>query len=184
MLEGHGRRPGGVLQDAYDVDALTALPVILTAQGGDYTGRVPEAARRGWDGIWIDAASTCMADTSVIALDPVNRGVIDAALANGTKDFIGGNCTVSPACSWAWVACSRELRPGRVGHRHDLPGGLRRRRPAHARAAHPVRRAGRRGAGELADPASAILEIDLEVIELRSAAAWTRRSSACRWVAR
>ncbi|MDK8252361.1 Asd/ArgC dimerization domain-containing protein, partial [Enterococcus faecalis] len=56
----------------------------------------PKLRAAGWDGIWIDAASTLrMADTSVIALDPVNRDVIDAALANGTKDFIGGNCTVS-----------------------------------------------------------------------------------------
>ena len=96
VLEGMAGDPG-VLQDAYDVDALKALPVILTAQGGDYTQAVyPKLRAAGWDGIWIDAASTLrMADTSVIALDPVNRGVIDAALANGTKDFIGGNCTVS-----------------------------------------------------------------------------------------
>ena len=96
VLEGMAGDPG-VLQDAYDVDALKALPVILTAQGGDYTQAVyPKLRAAGWDGIWIDAASTLrMADTSVIALDPVNRDVIDAALANGTKDFIGGNCTVS-----------------------------------------------------------------------------------------
>ena len=36
-----------------------------------------------------------MRDASVIVLDPVNRQVIDAALKNGVKDYIGGNCTVS-----------------------------------------------------------------------------------------
>jgi aspartate-semialdehyde dehydrogenase len=36
-----------------------------------------------------------MADNSVIVLDPVNRQVIDKALDEGIKDFIGGNCTVS-----------------------------------------------------------------------------------------
>lgn len=87
----------GPLQDAYDIAALKKLPIILTAQGGDYTSAVyPKLRDAGWDGIWIDAASTLrMADHSVIVLDPVNRDVVDAALARGVKDFIGGNCTVS-----------------------------------------------------------------------------------------
>ncbi|NYT23605.1 aspartate-semialdehyde dehydrogenase [Alcaligenaceae bacterium] len=87
----------GPLQDAYDIGALKKLPIIVTAQGGDYTSAVyPKLREAGWDGIWIDAASTLrMADHSVIVLDPVNRGVIDAALARGVKDFVGGNCTVS-----------------------------------------------------------------------------------------
>ena len=87
----------GALQDAYDIDALKKLPIILTAQGGDYTSAVyPKLRAAGWDGVWIDAASTLrMNEDAVIVLDPVNRSVIDAALARGTKDFIGGNCTVS-----------------------------------------------------------------------------------------
>jgi aspartate-semialdehyde dehydrogenase len=87
----------GALQDAYDIDALKKLPIILTAQGGDYTSAVyPKLRAAGWDGVWIDAASTLrMNEDAVIVLDPVNRPVIDAALARGTKDFIGGNCTVS-----------------------------------------------------------------------------------------
>ena len=87
----------GPLQDAYDIEALRKLPIILTAQGGDYTSAVyPKLRAAGWDGIWIDAASTLrMADDSVIVLDPVNRDVIDAALAKGVKNYIGGNCTVS-----------------------------------------------------------------------------------------
>ena len=32
---------------------------------------------------------------AVIALDPVNKPVIDQAVKSGVKDYIGGNCTVS-----------------------------------------------------------------------------------------
>jgi len=85
------------LQNAYDIEALKKLPIIVTAQGGDYTSEVyPKLRSAGWNGIWIDAASTLrMKDDAIIVLDPVNRGVIDAALKRGIKDFIGGNCTVS-----------------------------------------------------------------------------------------
>ncbi len=85
------------LKDAHDIEALTGCDVIITCQGGDYTQKVHQPLRdSGWNGYWIDAASTLrMKDNSIIILDPVNRSVIDTALANGTKDFIGGNCTVS-----------------------------------------------------------------------------------------
>jgi len=87
----------GTLKDASDIAELKKLDVILTCQGGDYTKSVhPELRKQGWQGYWIDAASTLrMEPNAVIILDPVNRGVIDAALAKGEKDFIGGNCTVS-----------------------------------------------------------------------------------------
>src|SRR5690606_37573984 len=86
-----------VQQAASDIEALKTLPMIVTAQGGDYTTAVyPKLRSAGWDGIWIDAASTLrMADDAIIVLDPVNRPVIDAALQRGVKNFIGGNCTVS-----------------------------------------------------------------------------------------
>jgi aspartate-semialdehyde dehydrogenase len=85
------------LKNAFDLDALKELDVIVTCQGGDYTSDVfPKLRDAGWQGYWIDAASTLrMADHSVIVLDPVNRNVIDEALDKGVKDFIGGNCTVS-----------------------------------------------------------------------------------------
>ena len=85
------------LGDAYDIDALKKLPIIVTAQGGDYTTKVYSKLRAaGWNGVWIDAASTLrMADNAIIVLDPVNRPVIDAALQRGVKNYIGGNCTVS-----------------------------------------------------------------------------------------
>jgi len=85
------------LKDASDLAALKQLDVIITCQGGDYTKAIhPELRKAGWQGYWIDAASTLrMEKDAVIILDPVNRNVIDQALANGQKDFIGGNCTVS-----------------------------------------------------------------------------------------
>lgn len=87
----------GVLQDANDLNALASMDAILTCQGGDYTSAIHGPLRRhGWTGYWIDAASTLRMDEGVtIVLDPVNRPVIDAALASGRKDFVGGNCTVS-----------------------------------------------------------------------------------------
>ena len=87
----------GTLKDASDIAELKKLDIIITCQGGDYTKAIhPELRKQGWNGYWIDAASTLrMEDNAVIILDPVNRNVIDAALAKGQKDFIGGNCTVS-----------------------------------------------------------------------------------------
>ena len=90
-------RGAGVLRDGNDLGALAACDVILTCQGGDYTNAVhPKLRAAGWKGYWIDAASALrMKDDAVIILDPVNRGVIDAALRAGVRDYIGGNCTVS-----------------------------------------------------------------------------------------
>jgi aspartate-semialdehyde dehydrogenase len=87
----------GILKDASDITELAKLDAIITCQGGDYTKAVHPALRKaGWQGYWIDAASSLrMEPDAVIILDPVNREVIDAALASGQKDFIGGNCTVS-----------------------------------------------------------------------------------------
>jgi aspartate-semialdehyde dehydrogenase len=87
----------GTLKNAGDVAELKKLDVIITCQGGDYTKEIHPALRQaGWQGYWIDAASSLrMEKDAVIILDPVNRNVIDGALARGQKDFIGGNCTVS-----------------------------------------------------------------------------------------
>jgi len=85
------------LQDAKSIDALKAMDVILTCQGGSYTRDVyPQLRAAGWNGYWIDAASTLrMESESIIVLDPVNRDVIDRGLRDGVKTFVGGNCTVS-----------------------------------------------------------------------------------------
>ena len=88
---------GAPLRDAKDIAALMAMDILLTCQGGDYTAEIyPQLRAAGWKGFWIDAAKTLrMKDDAVIILDPVNNAVIQKALANGVKDYIGGNCTVS-----------------------------------------------------------------------------------------
>ena len=85
------------LIDAMDIEALANMDAIVTCQGGDYTSAVfPKLRSRGWNGYWIDAASSLrMQDDAIIVLDPVNRDVIDAALDKGVNNLIGGNCTVS-----------------------------------------------------------------------------------------
>ncbi len=85
------------LKDAKSIDELAAMDVIVSCQGGDYTKSVyPDLRASGWKGYWIDAASALrMAEDSVIVLDPVNLDVIKDGIANGVKDYIGGNCTVS-----------------------------------------------------------------------------------------
>ena len=85
------------LRDAFDIAALRKCDIIISAQGGDYTTEVyPKLRAAGWTGHWIDAASTLrMKDDAIIVLDPVNLPVIQKALAQGGKNWIGGNCTVS-----------------------------------------------------------------------------------------
>ncbi|MGM7671380.1 aspartate-semialdehyde dehydrogenase [Microbacterium sp. A93] len=153
----------GTLQDAYDLETLAKLPVILTTQGGDYTQAVyPKLRAAGWDGIWIDAASTLrMDDSSIIVLDPINRNVIDAGLASGVKDFVGGNCTVScmlmglgglfkaGLVEWGTAMTYQAASGGGARHMREL---LTQFGTLHGLVAD-----------ELADPASAILEIDRKV---------------------
>lgn len=85
------------IKNARDLKQLAAMDILISCQGGDYTSEVhPRLRAAGWDGYWVDAASTLrMEKDAVIILDPVNRDVIEKALARGNKDYIGGNCTVS-----------------------------------------------------------------------------------------
>ncbi|HBG20376.1 MAG TPA: aspartate-semialdehyde dehydrogenase [Desulfobulbaceae bacterium] len=90
---GGGKKP---LEDAMNIDRLAEMDIIVSCQGGSYTAEVYETLRSRWNGYWIDAASTLrMKDDSIIILDPVNRAVIDRGLERGIKNYIGGNCTVS-----------------------------------------------------------------------------------------
>ncbi|WP_026068386.1 aspartate-semialdehyde dehydrogenase [Halomonas smyrnensis] len=151
------------LKDAFDLEALKALDVVITCQGGDYTKKVYEDLRNGgWKGYWIDAASTLrMADDATIVLDPVNRKVIDEQLARGARTFVGGNCTVSlmlmglgglfEANMVEWMTSMTYQAASGSGAKHmrellNQMGGLR----------DSV-------ADELADPSSAILDIDRKV---------------------
>lgn len=153
------------LKDARDLNELKGLDVVLTCQGGDYTNEIyPQLRESGWQGYWIDAASTLrMEDDAVIVLDPVNRKVIDSQLAAGVKTYVGGNCTVSlmlmalgglfeaglvewasamtyQAASGAGAQNMREL----LAQMGTLNGAV---------------------AAELADPSSAILDIDRKVAQ-------------------
>jgi aspartate-semialdehyde dehydrogenase len=85
------------LKDAHSVDELKAMEVIISCQGGDYTKEMyPKLRESGWNGYWIDAASTLrMKDEAIVILDPVNKNVIKDGLAKGVKTYVGGNCTVS-----------------------------------------------------------------------------------------
>ena len=88
---------GKPLQDANDILALNKCEIIITCQGGDWTSAIyPRMREAGWNGVWIDSASTLrMKEDSVIVLDPINRDIILTAYKNGVKTFVGGNCTVS-----------------------------------------------------------------------------------------
>jgi len=157
------------LQDANDIKALSRCDIILTCQGGDYTNEIfPKLRATGWNGHWIDAASALrMKDDAVLVLDPVNRPVIDKALAAGGKNWIGANCTVSlmmmamgglvKADMVEWISAMTYQAASGAGAQNMRElllqmGALR----------DSV-------AAELADPSSWILDIDRKVTEtLRS----------------
>jgi len=85
------------VKDAKNVRDLTAMDVLISCQGSDYTTEMyPKLRAAGWNGYWIDAAKTLrMKDDAVIILDPVNGDVIARAMDRGIRNYIGGNCTVS-----------------------------------------------------------------------------------------
>lgn len=90
-------KDAGVLLDAYDINKLTELDCIVTTQGSDYTHAVLDKLRQaGWGGYWLDASSSLrMTPDALIVLDPINNANIEQALAQGIKNYVGGNCTVS-----------------------------------------------------------------------------------------
>ena len=153
------------LKDAYSIDELKSLDVILTCQGGDYTNEVfPKLREAGWNGYWIDAASSLrMADDSVIVLDPVNRKVIDQSLDAGTKNYIGGNCTVSlmlmalgglyEAGLVEWMSAMTYQAASGAGAQ-NMRELIKQMGAIHGAVAD-----------DLANPASAILDIDRKVAE-------------------
>jgi len=153
------------LKDATDLDELKQMEAIVTCQGGSYTQQVYGALRSaGWEGYWIDAASTLrMADHSIIVLDPVNRGVIDRALDEGVKDYIGGNCTVSLMLMALGGLFQHDLVEWMSAMTYQAASGagarnMRELLTQMGTLHHAV-------ADLLHDPASAILEIDRRVTE-------------------
>ncbi|WP_273029226.1 aspartate-semialdehyde dehydrogenase [Massilia timonae] len=152
------------LKSATDITELSKCEIIISCQGGDYTSEVfPQLRAAGWNGYWIDAASTLrMNDDAVIVLDPVNRSVIDAALAKGVKNYIGGNCTVScmliglgglfeqGLVEWMTSMTYQAASGGGAQHMRELLTQF-------GTINHSVK-------SLLDDPASAILEIDRTVL--------------------
>ncbi len=153
------------LKDASSIEELKQMDAIISCQGGDYTKEVYGALREaGWDGYWIDAASSLrMADDAIIVLDPVNMNVIKDGLAKGIKTYVGGNCTVSlmlmglgglfqnGLVEWMTSMTYQAASGGGARHMRELISQM----GIIQNAVAP----------ELADPASAILDIDRRVAE-------------------
>ncbi|NHQ87347.1 aspartate-semialdehyde dehydrogenase [Iodobacter sp. HSC-16F04] len=158
-------KDAGTLKNANDIAELSAMDVIISCQGGDYTSEIfPKLRAAGWDGYWIDAASTLrMEENAVIVLDPVNDDLIRSSLAKGVKNYIGGNCTNSimlmgmgglfkaGLVDWVSSMTYQAASGGGANHMRELIKGM-------GVVYGSV-------ADELATPASAILEIDRKVAE-------------------
>lgn len=155
----------GKLHSADDLTALAKMDVVLTCQGGEWTKAVYGPLRAsGWNGYWIDAAKTLrMADDAVIVLDPVNRSVIDSALGKGVRNYIGGNCTVSLMLMGLGGLFEHDLIEWVSAMTYQAASGAgaqnMRELISQMGALHAA------VADDLADPASAILEIDRKVAD-------------------
>jgi aspartate-semialdehyde dehydrogenase len=161
-----GGQATGALKSATDISALSAMDAVISCQGGDYTSEVyPKLRAAGWKGYWIDAASTLrMNDEAIIVLDPLNQKVIDAGLASGVKNYIGGNCTVSlmmlginglineNLIEWAVAMTYQAASGGGAQHMRELISQMG---VSHASVAQL-----------LADPKSNILDIDATLIDV------------------
>lgn len=161
-------KPVACVKDAKNIAELTAMDVLISCQGGDYTTEIyPKLRAAGWSGYWIDAAKTLrMKNDAVIILDPVNMPVIKSAMAKGVKNYIGGNCTVSCMLMGlhglfqhdlvAWMSCMtyQAASGGGAQHMRELltQFGL-----VHGAVADL-----------LADPASSILDIDRKVLAIQN----------------
>jgi aspartate-semialdehyde dehydrogenase len=158
-------KPLDKVKSANDVAELGKLPVILSCQGGDYTDQVyPQLRKQGWKGYWIDAASALrMSDASVIILDPVNLPLIKQALAQGKKDFIGGNCTVSLMLMAMAGLFQRDEIEWMTGMTYQAASGQG--AAAMRELVAQMAAIGGRAKALLDDPASAILDIDRAVTD-------------------
>lgn len=153
------------LKDAYSIDDLKLCDTLISCQGGDYTQEVyPKLRAAGWNGYWIDAASTLrMKDEAIIILDPINGNVIRDGIANGVKTYVGGNCTVSlmlmamgglfEAGLVEWVSPMTYQAASGAGAR-NMRELIQQMGALHDEVKHL-----------LDDPASAILEIDRKVAD-------------------
>ena len=153
------------LLDGKNAALLAEMDIIVSCQGGSYTGEIyPQLMTRGWQGYWIDAASKLRMDAdAVIVLDPVNRKVIDQALAKGIKKYIGGNCTVSLMLmalgglferGWVeWISSQTYQAASGAGAKNMRE------------LVEQMRLVGENAENLLDNPATAILELDRNVID-------------------
>ena len=153
------------VKDAMDIGELKQLPVIISCQGGDYTSEVyPKLRKEGWKGYWIDAASALrMNDDAVIVLDPLNMDLIKDAIHAGTRDFIGGNCTVSLMLMAMAGLFQRDEVEWMTSMTYQAASGAG--AAAMRDLVEQMAVVGNRAKPLLEDPASAILEIDRNVAE-------------------
>ena len=152
------------LKNASDIDALQKCDIIITCQGGDYTNDIfPKLRAAGWNGYWIDAASSLrMNDDAIIVLDPVNRDVIKSALQRGVKNYIGGNCTVSCMMMGLGALFERDLVEWMTSMTYQAASGGGAQHMRELLTQFGTINAEVRSL--LDDPASAILEIDRKVL--------------------
>ena len=158
-----------VLQAADDIAALKKCDIIITCQGGDYTTEIfPQLRAAGWNGYWIDAASSLrMKDDAIIVLDPVNLKVIKSALQRGVKNYIGGNCTVSCMMMGLGGLFERDLVQWMTSMTYQAASGGGAQHMRELLTQFGTINAGVRDL--LDDPASAILEIDRQVLATQHA---------------
>jgi aspartate-semialdehyde dehydrogenase len=158
-------KPVEPVKDAMDLAELKKLRVIISCQGGDYTGEIhPRLRREGWKGYWIDAASALrMNEDAVIILDPVNLPLIKSAVSKGVKDYIGGNCTVSLMLMAMAGLFQRDEIEWMTSMTYQAASGAG---AAHMRElVQQMANIGQSAQRLLADPASAILEVDRAVTD-------------------
>ena len=161
-----GRPVGSTVQDANDLAALARLPMLISTQGGDYTQAVhSRLARLGLGGLLdrrrVDACA--WPTRSVIVLDPVNLPVMRAARERGHQGFhrrqlhglADAHGGVRAACARAWSNGSRAMT-----YQSASGAGAQNMREI---AGADGRAAPRRPRRCLANPASAILDIDRAV---------------------
>src|SRR5688500_10858085 len=158
-------KPTDKVKNATDLAELKKLPVIISCQGGEYTNDIyPKLRAQGWNGYWIDAASALrMNDDAVIILDPVNMPLIKDAVAKGTKNFIGGNCTVSLMLMGMAGLFQRDEIEWMTSMTYQAASGQG--AAAMRDLVAQMAAVGARAKPLLEDPATAILEIDRNVTE-------------------
>ncbi|WP_028974644.1 aspartate-semialdehyde dehydrogenase [Spirochaeta cellobiosiphila] len=155
----YGQTGPDTLIDAHSIEALAKMDVLVVCQGGSYTEKVhPQLRQSGWQGYWIDAASTLrMKDNSLIILDPVNLNVIKEGLQKGVKDYIGGNCTVSLMLMGLGGLFQKDMIEWVTSMTYQAASGAGARNMKELIS--QMKTLGQ-VAGDLLDPSSAILELD------------------------